>query len=107
MSVRDTWAPEFLRRLAHREDEMKWLYMELYNNQEAYDYFVGMLYRVYSERDEKLKLWDQYRHEQASGWYRSNDMLGMVMYVNCFAENLRGVMDHFDYLKQCARRFEK
>ena len=105
MSVRDTWAPEFLRRLAHREDEMKWLYMELYNNQEAYDYFVGMLYRVYSERDEKLKLWDQYRHEQASGWYRSNDMLGMVMYVNCFAENLRGVMDHFDYLKQCGIKY--
>ena len=104
MISREDWAKEFLRRLSKREDEMKWLYMELYNDQNAYDYFVGMLYRMYSERSETLRAWDRERLGK-SAWYQKNDVLGMVMYVNCFAENIRGILDHFDYLQKCGIKY--
>ena len=50
------WQPEFTRRFRRHEDEMKWLYCELYgNDMGAFDYFSGMLYRSWSERPEELK----------------------------------------------------
>ena len=40
MKIRKT---EFHNRLYRRLDELKWLYMELYRDEEAFDYFVKML----------------------------------------------------------------
>lgn len=41
------WAREFRARYQRREDELKWLYKELYHGDEgAYEYFVGMLCRA-------------------------------------------------------------
>ncbi|WP_338121818.1 hypothetical protein [Eubacterium pyruvativorans] len=51
----------FEQRLAERNDEMKWLYMELYDDQHAYDYFVEMLRRTYEKRSRTLREWDDWR----------------------------------------------
>ena len=38
------WEPEFSERLEKHYDELKWLYAELYHNdQQAFDYFCDML----------------------------------------------------------------
>ena len=38
---RKAWEAEFSERFARHEEEMKWLYLELYHDDEtAYDYFV-------------------------------------------------------------------
>ncbi|MBQ4148794.1 MAG: alpha-amylase family protein [Clostridium sp.] len=82
-------------------DEMKWLYSELYHNDEqAFDYFCSMLHEYYQARSEELKAWDKKREHNAD-WYAGNGMLGMLMYVDCFAGTLSGVREHLDYIREC------
>lgn len=85
----------FNDRLSVYMDEMKWLYMELYNDEKAFSYYVSMLRSYYMERREELLSLDQKRLE-SPGWYKGNDMLGMLMYVDCFAGTINGIRDHFD-----------
>ena len=95
------WEPEFCGRLEKCFDEMKWLYMELYgNNQQAFDYFLSMLHEYYAARTPELKEWDDARLI-VPDWYRGNEMLGMLMYTKCFAGTLQGVRAHLGYLREC------
>ena len=49
--IDQNWEPKFIERLKVHYDEMKWLYSELYNNdQQAFDYFVTMLHNYYADR---------------------------------------------------------
>lgn len=55
-------AEEFRARLGKRLDELKWLYSELYHNDEnAFQYFLSMLYRMYETRPEPMKKLDRER----------------------------------------------
>lgn len=90
----------FYDRLAVHHNEMKWLYMELYNDEKAYDYFLSMLYEYYQKRPSFLKALDESRVSNPD-WYKGNDMLGMLMYTNCFAGTLKGVQKHLGYIKEC------
>lgn len=91
---------EFAERLEKHLDELKWLYAELYHNDEnAFRYFLSMLERMYEARPEELKVLDRER-EHSADWYRSNEVLGMMLYTNCFAGNLRGVREKLPYLKE-------
>ena len=90
----------FEKRLARHYDEMKWLYQELYRDENAFEYFCSMLHEYYAERPAFLKKLDAAR-EKDPFWYKGRDMLGMQMYVNAFAGNLKGVLSHMDYLKEC------
>lgn len=100
MAKAKKWDAEFRKRLDKHYDEMKWLYHELYDNDEqALDYFIDMLYQAYKDRKPELKKWDKSR-EADPGWYRNNKMLGMLMYTNAFAGNLKGVLNHLDYLME-------
>ncbi|MCR4922384.1 MAG: alpha-amylase family protein [Lachnospiraceae bacterium] len=91
---------EFDKRLERHIDEMKWLYMELYKgDQAAFDYFCSKLYEYYLKRSEKLKKLDRKR-EADPNWYKNRDMLGTLMYADCFADDLKGVRSHLDYLKE-------
>ena len=93
-------AEEFRARLDKRLDELKWLYSELYHNDEnAFQYFLSMLYRMYETRPEPMKQLDRER-EANPDWCRSNEVLGMMLYTNCFGGTLRGVQEHLPYLKE-------
>ena len=90
----------FQERLGKNYDEMKWLYAELYHNDDnAFDYFLCMLHEYYRKRSAELKEWDEAR-ELVPDWYRGNEMLGMLMYANCFGTTLEGVRSHLPYLKE-------
>ena len=95
------WDKTFKDRLARHYDELKWLYSELYHNdQQAFNYFCDMMYEYYEKRSPMLREWDEAR-EASPDWYKGNDMLGMLMYTNCFAGNLKGVKSHLDYIQEC------
>ena len=95
------WNEEFALRFARHEDELKWLYMELYhNNEKAWEYFTGMLYRMWEARPESLRLIDRAR-EACPDWYRGHDLTGMLMYVKAFAGTLKGVKEKLDYIQEC------
>ncbi len=101
MMEREHWAQEFTARYVLREDELKWLYCELYHNDmKAYRYFVDMLYRAYEARPESLKNMDRAR-EAYPEWYRGHDLVGMLMYVSAFAGTLKGVKKKIDYITDC------
>lgn len=92
---------EFLERFKKYEDELKWLYAELYHNdKQAYEYFVSMIYRLWKERPEELKKIDRAR-EACPDWYKGHDLVGMLMYVNAFAGNLKGIEKKLDYIEDC------
>lgn len=90
----------FHGRLRRHMDELRWLYMELYNNTEMFDRLCARLYEFYEERRPALRKLDE-RREQDPDWYRKRTMMGMMLYVDQFADNLKGVRRHLDYLEQC------
>ncbi len=90
----------FMRRLRTRHDELKWLYMELYDNDSMFAELTDQMYRSYMERRPGLKETDQKR-EADPGWYKKNDMLGMMLYIDNFAGTIKGVEEKLDYLERC------
>ena len=99
--IDEKWEKTFLKRLQVHYDELKWLYFELYHDDEqAFDYFCEMLHDSYAQRPEKLKAWDQAR-EAVPDWYKGNELCGMQMYVNAFAGTLKGVEKHLPYIEEC------
>ena len=95
------WKKEFASRFQRHEDELKWLYYELYHGDaQAWDYFTDMLYRLWEARPEKLKALDRER-EADPDWYKRHDITGMLMYVSAFAGTLKGVREKLDYITDC------
>jgi amylosucrase len=90
----------FDRRLARHYDELKWLYCELYQDEKAFAYFVEMLRRCWEERKKPLREQDL-RREADPEWYRRRGLLGMMLYVNAFAGDLKGVEAKLPYLREC------
>lgn len=90
----------FQKRLERHHDELRWLYMELYQNGDMFAELCGGLYRFYSERSARLRKRDSQR-EKDPGWFKRNDMLGMMLYIDNFAGDLKGVQKKLAYLESC------
>ena len=97
-----TWRIADMSELTNNEllDELKWLYMELYGDEEAFVYFVEMLEKNALERRASLKALDEARREDPD-WYKSNKLLGMMLYAQNFGGNLKGIKEHLPYLEEC------
>lgn len=92
---------EFEERFARHYDELKWLYCELYENRmDAFEELCEQLWYWYQNRKADLKKLDRKR-EKDPDWYKRNDLLGMMMYVDAFAGTLKGVEEKLDYIKSC------
>ncbi len=90
----------FQKRMETYHDEFRWLYMELYENDSMFAELCDTMYRFYLERSDALKQMDLDR-EKDPNWYKRNDMLGMMFYIDNFAENMKGVETKLDYIEQC------
>lgn len=90
----------YQKRLEKHHDELRWLYMELYDNSSMFAELCDNMKRFYSERSGDLKASDAER-ECRPDWYKQNDLLGMMFYIDNFAENMKGVEARLDYLEQC------
>ena len=91
----------FSRRLDRHYDELKWLYSELYHNdRKAFDYFLQMLRRAWSDRKAALRAQDAARDADPT-WYRRRDLLGMMLYTGAFAGTLKGVEEKLPYIQEC------
>ena len=92
------------QRFSRHYDELKWLYCELYqDNPEVMTHFHALTEEMkhsYKNRSAALKASDATR-EQDSSWYKRNQLIGMMMYVNAFADTLKGVEDKLDYIQEC------
>ncbi len=90
----------FQERLKRHHDELRWLYMELYNNGDMFAELCDQLNTYALDRAPELQKLDRER-EQDPEWFRGNDMLGMMLYIDNFAGNLEGVKRKLDYLSSC------
>lgn len=90
----------FQKRLAKHHDELRWLYMELYGNESMFAELTSQMYEYYQARKISLKNRDEKR-EANPDWFKKNDMLGMMLYIDNFAGNIKGVQKKLDYLKSC------
>lgn len=90
----------FKKRFDRHHDEMRWLYMELYDNGDMFAELCGKLEEFYTDRDEYLKRTDAKR-EADPEWYKKNDMLGMMFYIDNFAGDMKGVREKLDYIERC------
>ncbi len=90
----------FAARLARHHDELRWLYMELYDNGDMFAELCDNMGRFYRERNRDLKAMDLCR-EAGPDWYKSNDMLGMMFYIDNFAGTMKGVEERLDYIERC------
>lgn len=90
----------FQHRLERHHDELRWLYMELYQNGDMFAELCSQMYEYYNCRSKKLKERDLKR-EKGPDWYHGKDMLGMMLYTDNFAGNMKGVKEKIPYLKEC------
>lgn len=88
----------FQKRLEKHHDELRWLYMELYGNGDMFAELCTQMHRYYTERSQTLRSRDEKRIRNPQ-WFKSNKMLGMMLYIDNFAGNLRGVQQKLPYLK--------
>ena len=100
MKLSAKWDKEFTSRFQKHFDELKWLYCEVYNNDiGAFSWLCNSLYEYYQKRGASLKKLDRAR-EKTPFWYSTNDLVGMMLYVDNFADNLKGLKSRLDYIKE-------
>ncbi|MDO4168940.1 MAG: amylosucrase [Lachnospiraceae bacterium] len=90
----------YKKRFEKYYDELKWLYTELYHNDSMFAELCENMKLFYDKRKEELKTIDHVR-EQEPDWYKSNEMLGMMFYIDNFAGNMKGVEEKLDYIEKC------
>ena len=96
-----TQKAEYRKRFEERIDELKWLYCEIYHNDmQGFEWLCDSMYGYYEERVTALKKLDRAR-EKDKNWYKSNKLLGMMLYTGAFAKTLNGVREKLDYLESC------
>ena len=71
---------KFQQRLEKHHDELRWLYMELYDNSSMFAELCERMQQFDKERNKELKTRDLKR-EADREWYKRNDMLGMMFYI--------------------------
>ena len=91
-------------RLEQYYDELKGLYMDIYHDEEAFDYFLKMLRNSFKERKKSLRDVDA-RRDLNPNSHHSNKMIGMMLYTENFAENLEGIRGKLDYFKECGIKY--
>lgn len=90
----------FAQRMEKHQDELRWLYMELYGNDAMYAELCEQMHDYYLKRSTELKKRD-IKKEKNPDWFKEKEMLGMMLYVDNFAGNLKGVEKKLAYLKEC------
>lgn len=90
----------FAQRMEKHQDELRWLYMELYGNDAMYAELCEQMHDYYSKRSTELKKRD-IKKEKNPDWFKEKEMLGMMLYIDNFAGNLKGVERKLSYLKEC------
>lgn len=90
----------FAQRMEKHQDELRWLYMELYGNDAMYAELCEQMHDYYLKRSTELKKRD-IKKEKNPDWFKEKEMLGMMLYIDNFAGDLKGVEKKLAYLKEC------
>ena len=84
----------------HLWEELASIHREIYgdnpymNQEEAYGSLQALMTKYHEKRPERYLKKDQ----QGGGWFKSQKMVGVTLYVDLFSENLEGFQDKVNYL---------
>ena len=94
----------FDARLEVYYDELRQLFMDIYHDEAAFEYFLDMLRKNFRERKKTLKDVDA-RRAAHPYMHHSNRMMGMMLYTENFAGDLNGVAEKLEYFKECGVKY--
>ena len=94
------WEAFYIRRYNKHIDELKWLYMELYENEGMFSELCYQMHQFFTERSEDLKNRDMVR-ENHPDWMSSLRMTGMSIDTDNFAGSFKGLEQNMEYLQKC------
>jgi amylosucrase len=106
MSERD-WSLFRLRLERHFQnlfDALEPLYGHRPDFESTLTRLVLKMVETYGQRSEALKLLDIER-DLSLDWFQREDMIGYVFYVERFAETIKGIETHSDYLQELGVRY--
>ncbi len=104
MNRKGTKRSRFDTRLEVYYDELRQLFMDIYHDEEAFEYFLDMLRKNFRERKKTLKDVDA-RRAAHPDMHHSNRMMGMMLYTENFGGNLNGVAEKLEYFKECGVKY--
>ena len=88
----------FRSRLERHESELKALYLELYGDEAMFAELLSGMETFCARRGAALTARDA--EKGGTEWYKSQEMLGMMLYIDNFAGTINGVREKLDYLKK-------
>ncbi|NNC50888.1 MAG: alpha-amylase, partial [Flaviramulus sp.] len=92
----------FIDRFIGNADLLHYLFAQIYSYRDDFDTsfkeIIDLIIESYSERNPSLKKLDQ-KKESKNGWFLSNELVGMSLYVDRFAGDLNGMSGKLDYLQ--------
>lgn len=94
----------FQSRLSAKYEEMYYLYNSIYHNEDMFNQFLDMIFSFYKNRSDSLKQLDNKRLQDPK-WFCKNDSIGIQIYADKFAGNLRGIETKLDYLQELGVKF--
>lgn len=98
----------FYTRFVANAPAIESLFSSLYQHHPAYDLYFNQLIDTildaHQQRRPALQQLDEKKLEQ-EGWYLSNQIAGMSLYVDRFAGNLQGMNNKLDYLNNLGVNF--
>ena len=86
-------------RFEQHRDELERLFMELYDDRAALQTLQEKMAAFQAARPRSLRALDEQR-EAAPNWYRQGNMLGITMYTDLFAGDLRKLVEKIPYLQE-------
>ncbi|MDY6344116.1 MAG: alpha-amylase family glycosyl hydrolase, partial [Sphaerochaetaceae bacterium] len=91
---------EFRKRFDARKQELEALFQSLYGPKRQYlDQLEDRLVSFWEKRPDGLKLLDE-RRGMDPDWYMARSAVGLTMYTDLFAGNLKGLEQKVPYLKE-------
>jgi len=98
----------FLERLSERLATINRLYYQIYSTHpkkdELFEQLIVTLFKANHERSSTLKKRDEEKAEKGH-WFLSNEMVGMSLYVDRFAGNLKKMPSKLAYLRNLGVNF--
>jgi amylosucrase len=94
---------KFIDRFIGNIDLLNYLFSQLYSQRDdfhtSFKEIIDLIIDSYCERDSSLKKHDQ-KKDTIDGWFLSNELVGMSLYVDRFAGTLNDVPRKLDYLQE-------
>lgn len=95
----------FQKRFDGTINFVKEKYFSLYgNNEQMFSELTQIIKTAFHERKTELKAKDLER-ESSQKWYLSQETVAISLYVDLFADHLKGVQDNIEYLKELGINF--